>query len=119
VPRFTSSLADCPPFTHYLRLHTFHSPPSLAHPLLTPFTLILLCAATAALVKRDCPDAFLYYNEGGAPLWGNYNVNHMHTEYPHIPAAVDFVSTDDYAVRSNKFNDASYSQLQTKPLLLY
>eukprot|EP01052_Picozoa_sp_SAG31_P014702 SAG31_NODE_922_length_10976_cov_8.838742_10_plen_317_part_00 len=52
--------------------------------------------AIATRVKGDCPEPFLFYNEGGAPLWGNYNVNHMHTEYPHIPAAVDYVSTDDY-----------------------
>ena len=36
--------------------------------------------ATAALVKADCPEPWLFYNEGGAPLWGNYNINHMHTE---------------------------------------
>ena len=55
--------------------------------------------ATALLVKSSFPSAFLYYNEGGAPLWGNYNVNHQKLPppgYPHIPDAVDFVSTDDY-----------------------
>ena len=51
---------------------------------------------TANQIKKDCPDAFLFYNEGGAPLWGNYNVNRLRTEYPNVPPAVDFVSTDDY-----------------------
>jgi hypothetical protein len=41
--------------------------------------------ATASIVKSAFPDRFVYYNEGGAPLWGNHNVNHMRTEYPHIP----------------------------------
>ena len=67
---------------------------------------------TANQVKKDCPDAFLFYNEGGAPLWGSYNVNHMHTEYPKIPPAVDFVATDDYAtLNTNGFNASLFKKL--------
>ena len=51
--------------------------------------------ATASMVKNDCPEPWIFYNEGGAPLWGNYNVNHVITEYPKIPYDVDYVSTDD------------------------
>ena len=29
--------------------------------------------ATATAVKSALPEAFVWYNEGGAPLWGNYN----------------------------------------------
>ena len=36
--------------------------------------------STAASIKALCPEPFLFYNEGGAPLWGNYNINHEHTE---------------------------------------
>ena len=50
--------------------------------------------STAASIKALCPEPFLFYNEGGAPLWGNYNINHEHTEcepshHPHSaqPAA--------------------------------
>ena len=32
--------------------------------------------STAASIKALCPEPFLFYNEGGAPLWGNYNINH-------------------------------------------
>jgi hypothetical protein len=67
---------------------------------------------TANLVKRDCPEPFLLYNEGGAPLWGNYNVNHMRTVYPSIPFAVDFVSTDDYG----SVNTAGFNATQIKRL---
>lgn len=90
--------------------------------------------STAAAVKSSCPEPFIYYNEGGAPLWGNvrdcppsdssvatvfntrplqqYNVNHMHTEYPSIPPAVDFVSTDDY----DSINTGGYNSSQIKRL---
>lgn len=72
--------------------------------------------ATAALVKQDCPDAFLFYNEGGAPLWGNYNVNRMTTVYPHIPFAVDFVSTDDYgSINTGGFNKTQIKRLSNAP----
>jgi len=67
---------------------------------------------TANRIKKDCPEVFLFYNEGGAPLWGNYNVNHLRTEYPKIPPAVDFVSTDDYGT----LNTAGYSASKFKKL---
>lgn len=63
------------------------------------------------MVKRDCPEPWIFYNEGGAPLWGNYNVNHMHTEYPKIPFAVDFVATDDYGSINT---DPSWNATQIK-----
>ena len=57
-----------------------------------------------------------YYNEGGAPLWGNYNVNHKKTEYPHIPNAVDFVSTDDYGtINTGGMNASAIKKLANAP----
>ena len=71
---------------------------------------------TALLVKSTFPDAFLYYNEGGAPLWGNYNVNHKKTEYPHIPDAVDYVSTDDYGtINTGGMNASAIKKLANAP----
>jgi hypothetical protein len=71
---------------------------------------------TALLVKSTFPDVWLYYNEGGAPLWGNYNVNHQKTEYPHIPDAVDFVSTDDYGtINTGGLNASAIKKLANAP----
>ena len=41
----------------------------------------------ALLVKSTFPDAFVFYNEGGAPLWGNYNVNRKKTVGVDAPRA--------------------------------
>ena len=71
---------------------------------------------TANQVKKDCPEAILFYNEGGAPLWGNYNVNHLRTEYPRIPPAVDFVSTDDYGtLNTDGWNASTIKKLANAP----
>ena len=51
---------------------------------------------TAALVKATFPTCFVYYNEGGAPLYAQRNVNGFHSPYPFVPLAVDFISSDDY-----------------------
>ena len=51
---------------------------------------------TSALVKATFPNCFVFYNEGGAPLYGDHNVNHYKIHYPFVPFAVDYVSTDDY-----------------------
>ena len=46
------------------------------------------------------------------PLPRQYNVNHMHTEYPHIPPAVDYVSTDDYgSINTGGFNSSQIKHL--------
>jgi hypothetical protein len=72
--------------------------------------------STALLVKSTFPSAFLYYNEGGAPLWGNYDVNHKKTVYPHIPDAVDYVSTDDYAtINTGGMNASAIHHLANAP----
>ena len=34
----------------------------------------------AAGYEQGRANPCLFYNEGGAPLWGNYNINHEHTE---------------------------------------
>ena len=60
--------------------------------------------ATAAAVKASFPDCFVFYNEGGAPLYASRNINHFHAPYPHVPAAVDFVSVDDYQPMSIRKN---------------
>eukprot|EP00656_Telonema_subtile_P019946 TRINITY_DN21139_c0_g1_i1.p1 TRINITY_DN21139_c0_g1~~TRINITY_DN21139_c0_g1_i1.p1 ORF type:complete len:271 (+),score=51.57 TRINITY_DN21139_c0_g1_i1:181-993(+) len=52
--------------------------------------------ATAAAVKNSFPSCFLWYNEGGAPLYALKNKNHFRVQYPYVPEAVDFVSVDDY-----------------------
>ena len=45
-----------------------------------------------------------------------YNVNHLHTEYPHIPSAVDFVSTDDYAsINTGGLNASQIKRLANAP----
>ena len=41
----------------------------------------------ALLVKSTFPDAFVFYNEGGAPLWGNYDVNRKKTVGVDAPRA--------------------------------
>lgn len=52
--------------------------------------------ASAAAVKDYFPSCFIFYNEGGAPLYEGRNINHFPVQYPHVPAAIDFVSSDDY-----------------------
>jgi hypothetical protein len=51
---------------------------------------------TAAMVKGTFPQCFLYYNEGGAPLYALRNINGFRTPYPSVPESFDFVSSDDY-----------------------
>jgi len=51
---------------------------------------------TASLVKQTFPSCFLYYNEGGSPLYGGSNINGFHEPYPFVPHSFDFVSSDDY-----------------------
>ena len=51
---------------------------------------------TSFAVKTAFPDCYVWYNEGGAPLWGSHNINHYHIHYPYVPLAIDYVSTDDY-----------------------
>ena len=52
----------------------------------------------ATQVKHDLPNLVVYYDEGGAPLWSEpcRNINHLECDYPHVPSAIDVVSTDDY-----------------------
>jgi hypothetical protein len=51
---------------------------------------------SSSIVKQSFPSCWIFYNEGGAPLWGSYNMNHFHVDYPFVPPAIDYVSTDDY-----------------------
>ena len=64
--------------------------------------------STAALVKAAFPDAFVFYNEGGDPLYGRSNMNGYQVIYPSIPPAVDYVSTDVYHSLADEWENGKF-----------
>ena len=59
----------------YLQSHPFsRRVTSLPFPSSTP--LVIQLNATASAVKASFPSCFIFYNEGGAPLYEGRNINH-------------------------------------------
>lgn len=74
--------------------------------------------ASAAAVKESFPSCFIFYNEGGAPLYEGRNINHFPAPYPHVPEAIDFVSSDDYGDMSQDKNTRWFYNKFLYPKLL-
>ena len=51
---------------------------------------------TANAIKASFPQTYTMYTEGGAALYAQRNINGYHQHYPHVPMAIDFMSSDDY-----------------------